>query len=127
MRTGALSRLTSGNPEVAMKKILAVLGLLWCVCRGTSVMAGTPLPEKEGPPHGIGAYTCKEILDQLVPAIERKDARTVNEIANAIRQWTVDYVFGIQLTRGIVVLEGMDQKSIDMMLLDGCLAHPDLK
>ena len=82
-------------------------------------MAGTPLPEKEGPPHGIAAYTCKEILDQLVPAIERKDARTVNEIANAIRQWTVDYVFGIQLTRGIVVLE---VGSAQLAAADVCLA-----
>ena len=33
----------------------------------------------------------------------------------------------MELTRGIVVLDGMDQESIDTMLLNGCLAHPDLK
>jgi len=91
--------------------------------------AATPPVEAGRPPHGIGAYTCKEILDQLVPAIEQKDKRTVNEISIAMTQWTVGYGFGIQLTRGrdIDVLEGMDEKSMGMMLLDSCLAHPDLK
>ena len=110
-----------------MKKILAVISLLWLVCGGTSALAETPLLGKGGPPHGIGASTCKEILAQLVPAIEQKDARTVNEIAIAMRQWTAGYVFAMELTRGIVVLDGMDQESIDTMLLNGCLAHPDLK
>jgi hypothetical protein len=52
------------SPEVAMEKILAVINLLWLVWRGTSAIADTPLMGKGGPPHGIGAYTCKEILAQ---------------------------------------------------------------
>jgi len=47
-----------------MKKLLAVINLLWLVWRGTSAIADTPLTGKGGPPHGIGAYTCKEILAQ---------------------------------------------------------------
>jgi len=112
-----------------MKKRLAALALVWLVYGETAAMADTPLPEKGGPPHGIGAYACKEILDQLLPAIEQKDKRTVNEITIAMTQWTVGYVFGIQLTRwrDIDVLEGMDEKSMGRMLLEGCLARPDLK
>jgi hypothetical protein len=44
-----------------------------------------------------------------------------------MRQWTLGYAAAIQVMRNIVVLDGMDQKSLDMVLLEGCMAHPDLK
>jgi hypothetical protein len=110
-----------------MKKIRAILALLLLVALGTSAGAENPLLGTGNPPHGIGAYACKEILALLVPAIEQNDARTVNEIAIAMRQWTVGYAVAIQITRDIVVLDGMNQKTIDKMLFEGCAAHPELK
>jgi hypothetical protein len=86
-----------------------------------------PGPEASAPPHGIGAYTGQEIWKILGPAIEQQDAHTANEIVGEMRQWTLGCLFALQLTRGIQVIGGMDQESLDRMLIEGCVDHPDLK
>jgi hypothetical protein len=86
-----------------------------------------PGPEASAPPHGIGAYTGREIMESLGPAIELKDARTANEIMGEMRQWTLGYLVALEITRNIHVLDGADQESLDRMLLEGCEEHPDLK
>jgi hypothetical protein len=86
-----------------------------------------PGPEASAPPHGIGAYTGRAIMESLGPAIEQKDARTANEIMGEMRQWTLGYLFALELTRDIHVMDGVDQENLDRMLFEGCVDHSDLK
>ena len=99
--------------------------LVWLLGSSTAAMAGKPFSGIAAPILGIGAATCKAIMAELVPAIQQKDERTVNEIRMEMRQWALGYVAGYQHAHDFALLAGVEQQSFDHILREGCLAHPD--